>query len=49
MAILCEAVITDDIENIVLDEIEILEPGADEVLVQINAASLCHTDYDSLY
>ncbi len=49
MAILCEAAITDGIGNIVLDGIEILEPGADEVLVQIKAASLCHTGYDSLY
>ncbi len=34
--------------SFVLDRIEIGEPQADEVLVQIKAASLCHTDYDSM-
>lgn len=32
----------------VLDEIVIADPQADEVLVRIKAAGLCHTDYDSL-
>src|SRR6185436_6546584 len=30
--------------GLVLEEVEIPEPGADEVLVQVEAASLCGTD-----
>ncbi|WP_419800854.1 alcohol dehydrogenase catalytic domain-containing protein [Mucilaginibacter sp.] len=44
----CNAAITDGRGNIVLDEIEVLEPAEDEVLVQLKAAGLCHTDHDSL-
>ncbi|GAB3649813.1 Zn-dependent alcohol dehydrogenase [Echinicola sediminis] len=32
----------------VIDQVSIDEPKADEVLVQLKAAGLCHTDYDSL-
>lgn len=32
----------------VIDETEIAQPLADEVLVKMKAAGLCHTDYDSL-
>ena len=31
-----------------IDEIAIANPKSDEVIVQIKAAALCHTDYDSL-
>lgn len=32
----------------VIDMVELEAPKADEVLVKIKAAGLCHTDYDSL-
>lgn len=44
----CEAAITDGQGNILQEETEILEPAEDEVLVRMKAASLCHTDHDSL-
>ena len=44
----CKAAVTDGKGNFTIEEIEVAEPAADEVLVQINAAGLCHTDYDSL-
>jgi len=31
-----------------IEEIHVAEPGADEVLVQIKASGVCHTDYDSM-
>lgn len=48
MPIYCKAAITDGNGKFLLDEIEVLEPQGDEVLVKIKAAGLCHTDYDSL-
>ncbi|MEO8962281.1 MAG: alcohol dehydrogenase catalytic domain-containing protein [Ginsengibacter sp.] len=44
----CKAAITDGKGNFSIEEIEVDEPAADEVLVQIKAAGICHTDYDSL-
>ena len=44
----CKAAITDGKGNFSIEEIEVGEPAADEVLVQIKAAGICHTDYDSL-
>ena len=44
----CKAAITDGKGNFSIDEIEVGEPAADEVLVKIKAAGICHTDYDSL-
>jgi len=32
----------------IIDSVTLAEPRADEVLVKIKAAGLCHTDYDSL-
>lgn len=32
----------------IIDTVTVAEPKADEVLVKIKAAGLCHTDYDSL-
>lgn len=44
----CKAAITSGDGNFSIEEIEIENPAADEVLVKIRAAGVCHTDYDSL-
>ncbi len=44
----CLAAIADGKGSFSIEEIVVGEPAADEVLVQIKAAGLCHTDYDSL-
>ncbi len=33
--------------HFVIDEIEVNDPDGDEILVQIKAAGICHTDWDS--
>lgn len=43
-----KAAITDGHGNFVIDTIEVADPQTDEVLVEIEAAGVCHTDYDSL-
>jgi S-(hydroxymethyl)glutathione dehydrogenase/alcohol dehydrogenase len=43
-----KAAITDGKGNFVIDTIDVTEPETDEVLVEIKAAGVCHTDYDSL-
>jgi len=43
-----EAAITDGIGNFSIEAIEVGEPRADEVLVQVKAAGICHTDWKSL-
>ena len=43
-----KAVIADGKGSFIIDETSIEDPGADEVLVKMKAAGLCHTDYDSL-
>jgi Zn-dependent alcohol dehydrogenase len=48
MAIFCKAAIADGKGSFLIDEVQVLEPEEDEVLVKIKAAGLCHTDYDSL-
>ncbi|MDB5133663.1 MAG: zinc-binding dehydrogenase [Mucilaginibacter sp.] len=48
MGILCKAAITNGKGSFEISEIEVNDPGDDEVLVKIKAAGLCHTDYDSL-
>jgi S-(hydroxymethyl)glutathione dehydrogenase/alcohol dehydrogenase len=48
MPITCKAALADGQGKFLIDEIQVGEPEADEVLVQIKAAGLCHTDYDSL-
>ena len=48
MAITCKAAITDGTGNFKIEHIIVQDPQPDEVLVQIKAAGLCHTDYDSL-
>lgn len=49
MAITCKAAISDGHGGFIIDDIEVLSPQKDEVLVRIRAAGLCHTDHDSLY
>lgn len=44
----CKAAITDGKGNFSIETIEVDSPGFDEVRVQIKAAGICHTDYDSL-
>src|ERR1700733_7487733 len=48
MAITCRAAITDGLGSFTIENIEVQDPQHDEVLVKMKAASLCHTDYDSL-
>ncbi|CAL1518503.1 alcohol dehydrogenase catalytic domain-containing protein [Chitinophaga sp. MM2321] len=48
MPINCKAAVTNGKGDFFIDEIQVADPGPDEVLVQVKAAGLCHTDYDSL-
>lgn len=48
MPITCKAAIADGKGGFLIQDIVVHEPGHDEVLVQIKAAGLCHTDHDSL-
>ena len=48
MTLRCKAAIADGEGSFIIDEVEIGEPQADEVIVQMKAAGICHTDYDSL-
>ncbi len=48
MHTLCNAAITRGDGSLFIDKIEIGTPAPDEVLVQIKASGICHTDYDSL-
>lgn len=48
MSITCKAAITKGKGNFTIEEIEVNDPGSDEVLVKMKAAGICHTDYDSL-
>lgn len=45
---LVQAAITDGDGRFVIDTFELGSPGPGEVLVQIKASGVCHTDYDSL-
>ena len=40
------AAITDGFGKFRIDTVEVEPPGVDEVLVEIRAAGVCHTDYD---
>ena len=42
-----KAAIADGKGSFVIDEIEVNDPDGDEILVQIKAAGICHTDWDS--
>jgi Zn-dependent alcohol dehydrogenase len=48
MSLICKAAIADGKGNFLIDRIMVDEPEADEILVKIKAAGLCHTDHDSL-
>lgn len=49
MAITCKAAIAHGDGTFTIENIEVQDPEADEVLVKIMAAGLCHTDHDSLH
>ena len=42
------AVAPDVDEALKIEEVELAEPGADEVLVKIVATGVCHTDAESI-
>src|SRR3546814_844231 len=44
----CKAAITDGNGHFTIESITVAPPREDEVLVQLVAAGVCHTDYDSL-
>ncbi len=48
MPFLCKAAVADGHGSFTIETIEVGSPAADEALVQVKAAGLCHTDYDSL-
>ncbi|MFY0607623.1 MAG: Zn-dependent alcohol dehydrogenase [Cyclobacteriaceae bacterium] len=48
MTLKSKAAIADGKGGFVIDEVEISNPKAGEVLVKVKAAGLCHTDHDSL-
>ncbi len=48
MSILSKSAIAKGDGSFVIEEVSVSDPKEDEVLVQIKAAGLCHTDYDSL-
>ena len=48
MLIQCQAAIAQGNGRFLIDTITVGEPQEDEVLVQMKAAGLCHTDFDSL-
>jgi Zn-dependent alcohol dehydrogenase len=45
----CKAAITTGNGDFSIKEIEVSEPQGDEILVQIKAAGICHTDWDSQF
>ncbi|MEX1238099.1 MAG: Zn-dependent alcohol dehydrogenase [Cyclobacteriaceae bacterium] len=48
MSLTCKAALADGRGNFIIDQIQVNDPKADEVIVKIRAAGLCHTDFDSL-
>ncbi len=48
MPIDCNAALTTGKGDFFIDRIRVSDPAPDEVLVQLKAAGVCHTDYDSL-
>lgn len=48
MPINCKAAVTNGKGEFQISEIQVNDPAADEIVVKIAAAGLCHTDYDSL-
>lgn len=49
MATISNAAIATGNGSFIIDTTEIAEPLADEVLIKMKAAGICHTDYDSLH
>ena len=47
-SIIARAAVSDGKGNFVIDEIALGEPQANEVLVQIKASGVCHTDFDHM-
>ncbi len=45
---IAEAAISDGSGRFTISQIELGEPNADEVLVELKASGICHTDWDSL-
>ena len=43
----CQAAVTDGNGKFSIETIEVADPQRDEVLIQIKAAGVCHTDWDS--
>ena len=48
MPLKTQAAIADGQGNFTIETITLADPGPDEVIVQMKAAGVCHTDYDSL-
>ena len=48
MSVNCQAAVATGNGDFRIESIEVASPADDEVLVQMKAAGLCHTDYDSL-
>jgi len=48
MTRLAQAAVTRGAGDFSIEEIEVADPIGDEVLVEIKASGICHTDYDSL-
>lgn len=46
---LIEAMVTEGKGNFVLDEVTLQSPRAGEVLVEVKACGICHTDFDCIY
>jgi len=49
MSTLAKAIVTDGLGCFKLQEVKIDDPQRGEVLVEIKAAGVCHTDFDSLF
>jgi len=48
MSIVAESIITNGRGQFALDKIELGDPGPGEVLVEVRASGVCHTDFDSM-
>jgi S-(hydroxymethyl)glutathione dehydrogenase/alcohol dehydrogenase len=48
MGIFAKAIVTDGTGHFELDEVDLVDPQQGEVLIEIRASGVCHTDYDSM-
>ena len=46
--ITANAIVTNGKGEFILDQLRIDDPGPNDVLVEIKASGVCHTDYDSM-